>query len=128
MTDSEWVQMPGMLGHDEFLHLMQLFDSQGVVSRHRTIQTAAGPQGGEHAYVIQVQPSDAQRVAQILAEEWQVQDPEKVEPFTGECAACGEQVEAVWDCTSCGISFRPRLRKDDPIVVFIREHGGFGYP
>jgi len=126
MSDSEWVQLPMMLGHEEFHHLMGHFDEQGVLSRHRTIQTAAGPQGGEHSYIIQVQPADAQRAARTLAREWEVQDPAKVSPFSGECAACGETVEAVWDCTSCGISFRPRIRDDDPIVLFIREHNGFG--
>ncbi|MHC4845303.1 MAG: hypothetical protein ACYTCU_03980 [Planctomycetota bacterium] len=125
MTDSEWVQLPGMLGHDEFLHLMHHFDEQGVVSRHRAIQTHVGVEGGQHAYVIQVQPSDAQKVARTLAHEWEVQDPQRIEPFTGECAACGAQVEGVWECAECGISFRPRLRDDDPVVVFIREHGGF---
>lgn len=128
VTESEWVELPALLSHEDFLQLMSRFDELGMVSRHRAINTYVGHAGAQHAYCVQVQPSDARRVARVLREYWAVEDPSSETPYTGQCAACGEDVEAVWTCPSCGISFRPRHREDDALVAFIREHGGFTQP
>ena len=80
MTDEEWVGLPGMLAHEDFLHIMSSLDELGVVSRHRTITTAVGVEGAEHAYIVQVQPSDARHAACTLRDHWGIEDPTSETP------------------------------------------------
>jgi hypothetical protein len=63
--------------------------------------------------------------ARVLGKLFEVEDPEAALPYDGPCPACEEPVEEVWVCPSCELSFKPHVNPRDPMLLFLREHGGF---
>jgi hypothetical protein len=67
----------------------------------------------------------ARAAARIFRIIFELEDPADAEPISGPCPACGEKLAEAWACPSCELKFRPAQGEDDPLVAFVRDHGGF---
>jgi hypothetical protein len=126
MTDA-WIPIPKAFDAEDADRLAKRLSRKRI--EHR-VEPAAGPSGPSPASrcTVVVRAEDLAPVARLLREFWGITDPAALEPYTGACIVCGARIEGAWTCPACGISYRPILDPDDPVVAFIRDHGGFEAP
>ena len=127
-SENKWIEIPMLLNYEEFLHIEKHLTHLGINYESKTVTTRVNQMGAEHSYSVYVAEEHAPAAAIAFRHFLDINDPAGEQPFTGTCPACGERITGVWTCPSCEISFRPGYDKDDPIIVFIRQYGGFDDP
>ena len=124
-SESPWVEVPTLLVYEEFLRVQAAFEAAGLVFEHRTVNTDVGPRGARNGYGLYVSRTQLRSAARAIREALGQDDPAQDEPFTGPCPACETEVPDAFECPSCGLGFRTPGDPDDPLLVFLREHGAF---
>jgi rubredoxin len=124
-VENKWIEIPLLLNYEDFINIEKHFTHLGIHFRSKTVITSIGPEGAEHAYSIFVPMAHAKAAALAFRHFMNITDPGSGQPFSGNCPACGEQINNAWVCPSCEISFSGGYKEDDPIVIFIKQFGGF---
>jgi hypothetical protein len=125
MDQASWVELPGLYTEQDHTELSEALESAGVEHESRGVSLEAKPTGAPSVYLFRVQTTQVQPAARVLGEFFDMEDPERAQPYEGDCPACGEPVAASWDCPSCELNFKPRADPRDPVFQFLRAHEGF---
>ena len=128
VRESPWIDVPALLDDDQLAQAKAAFAQSGVDYWSHAVMTSVGPMGGTHAYALHVSVEHARVAAKLLRNLLELDDPAEALPFTGACPACGEAAVDVWACPSCELGFRSPHDENDPMIVFLRDHGGFREP
>ncbi len=123
MTDA-WIPIPKSFEAEDANRLAKRFSRKRIAHRVEPAAEPSGPSPSARC-TVSVRGGDLRPVAGVLREFWGIKDPAALEPYTGACIVCEASIEGAWTCPACGISYRPILDPDDPVVAFIRDHGGF---
>jgi rubredoxin len=125
MEESSWTELPGLYEEavlDELCHELHL---ARVEHESASIPLKEGAEGGPRAGRVRVQRSHVRTAAVVLGRFFELEDPAAARPYKGSCPACEGDVVDSWTCPSCELSFKSGVKENDPLVVFLREHGGF---
>ncbi len=125
MDESAWVELPGLYDEALLEELCHEMDAARVDHESASIPLKDGQASGPRAGRVRVRSGHVPSAAKVLGVFFDVEDPAEAQPFRGQCPACEEDVPGVWTCPSCEISFRSSVNPNDPLVLFLREHGGF---
>ena len=126
--EDKWIEIPILLDHEDYLRIEKYFTRLGIKYQGKPVTTRVGITGADHSYSVYVTEDHVPASALVFRHFLDIQDPASEEPFTGACPACGERIVDAWTCPSCEISFRGEYDEDSPMVVFIRQYGGFNDP
>jgi hypothetical protein len=121
----DWIEIPGMLGEQQAIAVIAALREAGIEWRRSTATTGVGRAAGIVRHVIHVPVASGRAAARAVCDALGLEDPERAQPFTGECPSCGQQVTEAWECPSCELGFRCPFDAKDPTIMFVREHGGF---
>jgi len=124
----KWIEIPVLLNYEDFLSIEKQFTHLGINYQGKPVTTRVDTTGADHSYAVHVTEAHARAAALVFRHFLEIVDPATEQPFTGVCPACGERIDGAWICPSCNISFRGGCEEDSPIVVFIRQYGGFDDP
>lgn len=120
-----WIQIPGHFGERQAIALLDALRAGGIEWRRTEAPGVAGRGADTLRHVIHVPAASVRPAARLVGEALGLEDPERAQPFTGECPACSESIADAWTCPSCELSFRCTFDAKDPTICFVREHGGF---
>ena len=126
--ENKWIEVPILLNYEDFLSIEKHFTRLGINFQGKPVTTRVGITGADHSYSVYVTEAHAQASALMFRQFLNINDPASEQPFTGTCPACGKEIVGDWACPSCEISFRGEYDENSPIVVFIRQYGGFDDP
>ena len=125
MTDETfWLHVPGMFDVGVLDDLAAAFAERGVEWASKPLLEAGAPPEAS-AHVLHVNKEHAAAAVSVLCVLLELEDPEQLQPFEGPCPACGHEVQSAWACPECELGFGARHKSDDPLITFVREHGGF---
>jgi hypothetical protein len=135
--DSEWIEVPVLLTDEQLeealaaLHEAHVgFETEEIPGNSRfeseAIAGRAEMTGQWMGSLLRLRRDQAQAAARALADALELEDPDQVQPFTGDCPSCGAAVNNSWTCPSCELGFHSRFERDDPMIAFVRQYGGFG--
>ncbi len=124
--EKTWLDVPQLLDEQQLAEVRDAFSKAGVVFASEAIALSEEGKHQELKYVLHVSRLYAKQAAQILAETLELEDPADDAPFTGDCPACGAKVKNAWSCPGCELGFHSRFDTNDPMILFLRENGGFG--
>jgi hypothetical protein len=125
MAHDGWLEIPVLFREAQYAQLCAVFDAHGVLWWSDAVNTKVKPWGASHAQVLYVHPDHAGAAATILRLAFDLEDATRDEPFSGPCPACGAEAVKAWACPDCELSFRSRHAPDDPLIEWVRAHGGF---
>lgn len=124
-----WIEIPLVINEGEFMLIAQHFSRFGIRFKDKVKVVEVAGKFETHKFrTIRVPEEQVKAAALVYRNALEIDDPATFEPLTGECPACGEQVDGAWECPSCEINYRGQYTEDSPIVLFIREHGGYDDP
>ena len=126
MSD-DWVTLPGLFDDASMDELCHDLDAAEVAHEGASMARKSDP-SGPRAWRVRVAATQVGDAARVLGRFYDLEDPETAQPFRGDCPACGDPVEGAWTCPHCELSFATNVKPDDPLVLFLREHGGFVDP
>ncbi|MDG2148435.1 MAG: hypothetical protein P8N09_02810 [Planctomycetota bacterium] len=125
MEESSWTELPGLYDEAVLDELCHELHRARVEHESASIPLKEGVEGSPRAGRVRVQGSHVRTAAAVLGRFFELEDPTAARPYKGACPACEEQVVDSWTCPSCELSFKSSVSENDPLVVFLREHGGF---
>jgi hypothetical protein len=125
VQEKPWIEVPQLFDDEQLQSVQAEFSKAGVVFSSEPIALIEAKYHQEVKHTIYVSRIYARQAARILAEILELEDPADDTPFTGDCPACGTKVTNSWSCPSCELGFHSRFDADDPMIVFVRENGGF---
>ena len=121
---SDWIRLPGVYDDIHALDLGRLFDAHEVVWGQDLLPLGAHHAGGHHRRLLRVRAEHIQTAARLIRDLYDLHDPAGLEPYSGPCPACAHDVVEAFACPACELSFHAPA--DDPLIQFVKEHGGFG--
>jgi len=125
MEESSWTELPGLYDQASLDELCHELNRARVEHQSASIPLKDGSEDGPRAGRVRVQSGHVRTAAAVLGRFFELEDPAAARPYRGPCPACEEQVVDSWTCPSCELSFKSSVNEHDPLVLFLREHGGF---
>jgi hypothetical protein len=134
--DPEWIEVPVLLTDEQLEEALAAlreaklgFETEELpgISRYESDVLAGRAEvtGQRLKNLLRFRRDQAQAAARALADALELEDPDQVRPFTGNCPSCGAAVSNSWTCSSCELGFHSRFERDDPMIAFVRQYGGF---
>ena len=123
--ENELIEIPYYLNDLEYPPVKEHFDKLGIYYKSMPVTRSSTRNSRDNGWAFFVPETHLRAASIVFRNVLGIDDPTSLEPLVGDCPACGEQVSGAWTCPSCEISFRGWFDEDSPIVVFIRQHGGF---
>lgn len=112
---SDWVRVPSF-GMDESFYVAQCMEQYCI-----PYQLIQGQGGCRQQYHLAVAKENLNDCVEALKEHFGLTD-EAAEPFTGECPACGVNLNSAPICTECGLNFcqdQWEARSKHPFTQFL---------
>jgi rubredoxin len=125
MDESPWTELPGLYDQASLDELCHELDQARVEHESASVPMRDGDHEGPRAGRVRVQAGHLRTAAAVLGRFYDLEDPAEARPYSGPCPACEEEVADSWTCPSCELSFKANVNEHDPLVLFLREHGGF---
>lgn len=134
--DSEWIEVPVLLTDEQLEEALEAlreahlgFETEVIAGisnlASEAIAGLAAMSGERNGNLLRLRRDQAQAAARALADALELEDPDQVRAFTGNCPSCGAAVDNSWTCPSCELGFHSRFERDDPMIAFVRQYGGF---
>ena len=128
--DPIWIEVPRLLDDDELARVLPGLRDAGLAFTLERVRVSDAPLAPRRFHdpertILRLRRDQSEAATAILGEALDLEDPDQVRPFSGPCPSCGAKLERAWSCPSCELGFRPRFERDDPMIAFVRENGGF---
>jgi len=122
---TELIDIPIYLDDDEYHAVKEHFHNLGVHYESVPLAWRDSPRSVARRWTVSVPEDHARAAALVVRNVLEIDDPATMEPFSGPCPACGEEVAGALVCPSCEIDFLGEFDEESPIVVFFRRYGAF---
>jgi hypothetical protein len=119
------IDVPQLLDARQLESVASAFREAGIAFSSEAVSVGVDIGHQNLKFALHVRRDQSEPATRILASVLELEDPDDDRPFTGECPGCGAAVRNAWSCPSCELGFRSRFERDDPMIVFVREHRGF---
>jgi len=122
VTAPRLIEIP-MFNHEESLDVAALFEQHAIHYRKNVVHLGATSMGGRHAYTFWVREDQAGAALALLMKLFGLR--EEAGAVSGECPACGTQVEDKRKCPSCGLNLsgdHSGVTGAHPFVLWLRDN------
>lgn len=124
--DTHWIEVPQEFDEERVAEIGAALRESGIPFTTDAFAKQHGKMYDGLTYKLFVDRDYGKSAAKLLCDALDLEDPDQVQPFTGDCPSCGAAVKNSWTCPACELGFHSRFERDDPMIAFVRQYGGFG--